>query len=320
MGWELASATTYAVEGDTEDPRSWVGRVIETEAPYEVNAAQIGFFCSLVEDPNPHYWYPDRAAEGRYRSIISPPGMLMVWMFPTPWHPDGRPEHGPLPGLEIPLPVDTLINVATDTRFLAPMRVGDRLGYRHTITAVSAPKDTALGRGWFVTTMTETANQDGVVVATNENVIFRYRATAPIGDDGGPTRDDRPEGEPLPAIEMTVDASVAALNAGATRDYFPGHHDPAYAQAQGVSSTYLNTMCFHGLADRVAQTWSGPDGWIARRTLRMKVPAVAGRPLVMRPTLLPGDGPVRDVHVDFRSGDVSAAESVVTVDTDGWRG
>ena len=78
--------SVYAAKGPSSKGLTWVGRGSERSAPYPVNEAQIGYYCSLVEDANENYW--DReAAKQRYGSIISPPGMLIVWSFPLPWTP-----------------------------------------------------------------------------------------------------------------------------------------------------------------------------------------------------------------------------------------
>lgn len=54
-----------------------------------------------------------------------------------------------------------------------PDGVGDRLVYAERVTAPSEPKTTALGVGHFVTTHTDYRRDDGTLVATNENVLFR---------------------------------------------------------------------------------------------------------------------------------------------------
>lgn len=41
------------------------------------------------------------------------------------------------------------------------------------------------------------------------------------------------EGHALPAIELPVEDARIIHNAASTWDYFPGHHNPAYARAQG---------------------------------------------------------------------------------------
>ncbi|MEA3510301.1 MAG: MaoC family dehydratase N-terminal domain-containing protein, partial [Actinomycetota bacterium] len=246
-----ADVSAYAVEGPSEVGKTWVGHESVREAPYPVNAAQIAYYCSAVEDANENYW-DAAAAERRHGAIISPPGMLIVWSFPLPWTPGGRPDHSPFLGLEVPLPGRTLINVGTDTTFHAVMRAGDQLTYRERVTAVSDEKRTALGAGHFVTTVTEVTNQNDEHVATHENVLYRYDALETASD--APVSSVHDEALPigdLPVVTMPITVGRCVLDAATTRDFFPGHHDRDYARAQGARDVYLNTMFYHGFVDRV---------------------------------------------------------------------
>ena len=128
-----------------------------------MNDAMIRSYCALVEDGNPAYW----------EQGVSPPGLLMTWGFPLPWAPGGDPPPS-LFGFEVPLPGTHIINVSTDTEFLEPLRVGDRVSAVHEVLAVSDEKRTRLGRGHFVTTLSTYSRQDGTVVARNTNVVYRY--------------------------------------------------------------------------------------------------------------------------------------------------
>lgn len=76
-------------------------------------------------------------------------------------------------------------------------------------------------------------------------------------------------GETLPPIELPVAYGRIILNAAATWDYFPGHHNPAYARAQGQPDIYVSTIFFHGFVDRLVTDWAGPETFIRRRRLRM---------------------------------------------------
>lgn len=88
--------------------------------------------------------------------------------------------------------------------------------------------------------------------------------------------EDVRQGEVLPEVVMPVTLRLCVLDAAATRDFFPGHHDRDYARGQNVRDTYLNTMFFHGFVDRVAGDWAGPDAWLLRRRLDMSAPVCVG--------------------------------------------
>jgi acyl dehydratase len=82
--------------------------------------------------------------------------------------------------------------------------------------------------------------------------------------------DDVTEGELVPQVRMQVPYAKVILNAAATNDYFPGHHDPEYARAQGQRNIYLNTMAIEGFIDRVATSWAGPHAFLRKRQMQMR--------------------------------------------------
>lgn len=88
--------------------------------------------------------------------------------------------------------------------------------------------------------------------------------------------DDVSEGEAVPKVTMQVPFAKVILNAAATNDYFPGHHDPEYARAQGQRNIYLNTMAIEGFIDRVATDWAGPRTFIRKRQMQMRASIYAG--------------------------------------------
>ncbi len=312
-----ADVSVYAVEGSSEEGKTWVGHESVREAPYPVNAAQIAYYCSAIEDSNENYWDPV-AAERRHGAIISPPGMLIVWSFPLPWTPAGRPDHSPFLGLEVPLPGGTLINVGTDTTFHEVMKVGDHLSYRERVITVSDEKRTALGVGHFVTTVTEVTNQNDERVATHENVLYRYDAfdTAHDAPTSPVVHEPLPVGD-LPVVTMPVTVGRCVLDAATTRDFFPGHHDREYARAQGARDIYLNTMFYHGFVDRVVADWAGSDGVIVRRVLKMLTPACAGDTLTTSATIAAEsevDGRhITDVEVTVYSDTGRTAAASITI-------
>ncbi len=326
MSTNYANPMTYVAKGSIEEAMEWVGREMTIEAPYAVNEAQIAYYAAMLEDPNENYW-DEAAAKKRYGAIISPSGMFQTWIIPTPWRPGGRPEHGPVYALEVPLPCETLINVTTDSAYHAPILVGDRLTFTDRIESISPLKRTAVGEGYFVTTDTVCRNQDGVSLATNTNVIYRYD-TVPASDDTAAPSFERPvvgaDVEKLPEISLPITLSKLVMNAAATRDYFPGHHDREYAQGQGVGDAYHNTMYLQGFVDRAGYEWAGPDAWLVRRQLRMLEPACRGD--TMRT-----DGRVVerreengrrlvDVDIDVLTEHGIAATTQLTFDLDGWNG
>jgi len=265
--------------GPEEEGLSWVGHVgPRRRCEDAVNHPQIKNFCSLVQDASPWYWDVE-AATTRWGGILAPPGMLMVWSMPLAWQPDGSPPP-PSMATQVPLPGDTLINVATDTDFHRPAIVGDQLFVEEEVTSVSPQKRTALGTGHFVVTTMRYFNQRNEPVATHVNTMFRFSSDGaearPAGAPAGTDTPSPPGAERLPETTMPVTLRLCVHDAAATRDLFPGHHDPEYARSQNARHAYVNTMFLHGLVDRVGSEWAGPDAWLARRRLEMIAPICVG--------------------------------------------
>jgi acyl dehydratase len=85
------------------------------------------------------------------------------------------------------------------------------------------------------------------------------------------------------------------MNSAASWDYFPGHHDPEYARAQGLPTIYVNTLHFLGFIDRMATDWAGPEAWIVRRKVTLQRSLFAGDTMV-------GDGRVVRRYLEALAG------------------
>ncbi len=86
----------------------------------------------------------------------------------------------------------------------------------------------------------------------------------------------------LPEVIDHISYQRVVENPGATWDYFPGHFDPNYAQAQGNPTIYVNTMHLAGFADRVATDWAGPRSRVVRRSMRLTGSVYAGDTMIGR--------------------------------------
>lgn len=84
------------------------------------------------------------------------------------------------------------------------------------------------------------------------------------------------EGDVVTQITMDVPFERVILDAAATQDYFPGHHNPAYARHQGQKEIYLNTMAIEGFIDRVVTDWAGPHVFVRKRQMQMRSSIYAG--------------------------------------------
>ena len=157
--------TGYALPiGTLEDARAMIGRRTELRRAHaEVSLGRIQQFCAMTQDGNPSYW------EGG----IAPPAMLETWLMPLEWSPWSATPEPRLPA-RIPLPGRSMINGGNDTTFHRSVRVGDRLSVEEELLSVSDLKQTRLGDGHFVETLSTFRNQDGDVVAEVRNTLFRF--------------------------------------------------------------------------------------------------------------------------------------------------
>jgi acyl dehydratase len=161
--------TGYALPiGTLEDARALIGKRTPLRwAPAPVSLGRIQQFCAMTHDGNPSYW-----DEG-----VAPPAMLETWLMPLEWSPWSSTPEPRLPA-RIPLPGRSMINGGNDTTFHRPVKVGDRLSVEEELLSVSDLKQTRLGDGHFVETLSVYRNQDGDVVAEVRNTLFRFEPKA----------------------------------------------------------------------------------------------------------------------------------------------
>jgi hypothetical protein len=264
--------------GTHEEAECWIGHVAEPrQCAIEVSAVHGQLACCMVDDTNPLYWEPGRAGAVLGYDAV-PASTLMTFGLPLPWSPD-RASQRPL-WAKVPLPGDTIINVATTTELPQPLPAGVRMTVTEQVTAVSELRRTRVGEGHFLTTRAEYHDADGTLRAAHENTMLRYDAShdeSRPGDDG---RHQFATPDTSPLFELVVDRRRLALNVAATWDFFPGHHDDAYARSQGVRGSYVNTLFLHALVDRAAtelarRSVEAPALWSpTRRHMTMRRPVV----------------------------------------------
>lgn len=164
--------------GSYDDALRMVGtRTPPRYAGTAVSAARIQHFAATVRDRNPSYW-DDEFARLHWGGLIAPPALLMGWLIPPPWLPDGRVPTAAI-AIRVPLPGTTFINASNEVEFPCPIVEGDRLSVVEEVVSVSPVKRTRLGAGHFVETCDHFHRADGTLVAVNRNTLFRF---TPEGD------------------------------------------------------------------------------------------------------------------------------------------
>jgi acyl dehydratase len=92
-------------------------------------------------------------------------------------------------------------------------------------------------------------------------------------------------GDAPPPVSVSVSNSVFAAMTDATRDYFPGHTDEAYAKRTGQPDVFLNTMSLQGIVDRVALNWAGGCWFVSSRQMTMLRSVYRGDVLIAEATV-----------------------------------
>lgn len=266
-------------------------------APDPVNVPMIRHWVDALDDRNPVYLDHAAAAASRHGSLVAPPAMLQTWTMGRPRIEGIAARGGAADEIDPDSPVSVLAaagfpgTLATNSEleFVRYLRVGEHLTSTSALHDVSELKATALGVGYFVTWV-NTYHCDGEVVGRQHFRIFKFdptrsaddlparppraRTASPPGDDAPP----RP-GEPLPAFDLDVTATVVVAGAIASRDFMPVHHDRDYAQAQGAPDIFMNILTTNGYVARYVTDWAGPDAVLRRLAIRLGAPAIPGKTL-----------------------------------------
>jgi uncharacterized OB-fold protein len=167
------SAGTVPVAGATARIEEEARRLVEAgdcaprPARDPVNEPMINNWTEALGDANPAY------------PAIAPPAMVQVWTMGG-LHAQ-RADDDPLGAMTRVLDEAGFTSVvATDCAqtYARALRPGERLAVRSRLTGVTGPKRTALGEGWFVTTVS-TWTVDDEPVAEMMFRILKFRPPAP---------------------------------------------------------------------------------------------------------------------------------------------
>jgi acyl dehydratase len=106
------------------------------------------------------------------------------------------------------------------------------------------------------------------------------------------------EGEELPGFRLDLTATRMALQVSGTQDFYPVHHDPAFARAAGHPDIFVNTAFIRGCLGRLLTDWMGPEGFLKRLAFQMRRPNAAGDTVAVRGRVTrKGPGGVVDLEV-----------------------
>ncbi len=156
----------------------------------EVNMPTAWNYCEVVQDSNPVYWDEEFAKKTRFGGLICPPQMLKVMAGGHWWAPDyvreksrkaiesqGEDYTTKVRGLSDEMGYTINTQAGTVGEFLAPIKPGDgHLLMTSMTTEVTEEKQTRVGIGVFITTVTEyRTEKDDKLVGRTTMVLLKYK-------------------------------------------------------------------------------------------------------------------------------------------------
>ncbi len=97
-------------------------------------------------------------------------------------------------------------------------------------------------------------------------------------------------GDELPGLDFTLDATRMVLQVSGSQDFYPAHHDAAFAHAAGHRGIFYNTGFTRACLGRLLTDYVGDDGWVKRLRFQMRrmhvegdVMRIRGRVAAVRP-------------------------------------
>jgi uncharacterized OB-fold protein len=162
--------------GRTPGP-TWVGRD-------PVNLAMVHHWCQALDDHNPAYVDPDGSSRGH---LIAPPGMLQTWIMDAP----RDPAH-PSPSDEVMKRLDaagytSVVAVNYEHEYVRELLHGELVSVRTYADDLSEEKQTALGPGYFTTTVYEYLVGNEVVGIGRMRILkFKPASSPDVGERVAP--------------------------------------------------------------------------------------------------------------------------------------
>jgi hypothetical protein len=171
-----------------------------------VNEAMVRNWVEALDDCNPVYVDRKAAEASVHGGLVAPPAMVQVWTMPG-LRPDPSVQKGdPLRSMMSVLDAEGFTSVvATDSeqQYLRYLRMGEHLEVSTRLEEVVGPKRTALGEGWFVTTVSTWWVGDEAVGRMRFKVLkFRPEQQRPEGGAGARASSPAPAVGPVlrPAV------------------------------------------------------------------------------------------------------------------------
>ena len=74
----------------------------------------------------------------------------------------------------------------------------------------------------------------------------------------------------LPGFSLEINAKRAFLQISGSQDWYPVHHDPAFARKSGHEDIFMNTGFTQAALVRLISDWMGDDGFLRKLYFEMR--------------------------------------------------
>lgn len=142
------------------------GRERVSVARDEVNRPMINHLCEAMEESNPIYLDPDAARAAGHPDVVSPPSALQVWNMINPSDPIIESDVDRAYAILAECGYPKVVAVNCDQEYDRYLSLGDVLTAAEKVETFVGPKQTGLGEGYFITTLTTYTDQQGERVGT----------------------------------------------------------------------------------------------------------------------------------------------------------
>ena len=94
--------------------------------------------------------------------------------------------------------------------------------------------------------------------------------------------DDVPEVDELEGFSLALTMTRMVLQVSGTQDFYPIHHDAAFARGAGHADIFINTAFIRGCLCRLLTDWIGRDGFVKALGFQMRKPNLVGETIAVR--------------------------------------
>jgi uncharacterized protein len=142
---EILEAAQLVKEAGASEPR--LGRD-------PVNQAMINNWVEALGDDNPIYVDETSARDAGHDGVVAPPAMIQVWtMYGLHGQRGGDDPLGQMMTILDAAGYTSVVATNCEQTYHRYLRLGEQVSVRTELDSVVGPKQTALGEGWFVTTL-----------------------------------------------------------------------------------------------------------------------------------------------------------------------